>query len=178
MPYVEGGSLRDRLRHPRRSSLQIAEALRLPLATVVHIQRRLGLRRLAVLDLMRDIQSTFTERFLKLQVSAERPEPPRAPLPPPTAIAHQSSPTSGADDLFSGPPPRVAPPPPVAPGGPAPVLTSSHGLLARATAAVPEWGGTTRVPGGRGRSTRSITGWGGSSAAPNPRRIVSLEALR
>ena len=28
-------------------------------------------------DLMRDIQSTFTERFLKIQVSAERPEPPR-----------------------------------------------------------------------------------------------------
>ncbi len=28
-------------------------------------------------DLMHDIQSTFTERFLKIQVSAERPEPPR-----------------------------------------------------------------------------------------------------
>ena len=61
-------------------------------------------------DLMHDIQSTFTERFLKIQVSAERPEPPRAPPPPPpTAIAHQSAPTSGADDLFMGPPPRVAP---------------------------------------------------------------------
>ncbi len=39
-----------RLRHQRRSSLQIAEALHLPLATVVHVQRRLGLARLAVLD--------------------------------------------------------------------------------------------------------------------------------
>ena len=69
-------------------------------------------------DLMHDIQSTFTERFFKIQVSAERPEPPRAapPPPPPTAAVHPSAPTSGADDLFMGPPPRVGPPP-VAPGG-------------------------------------------------------------
>ena len=29
-------------------------------------------------DLMRDIQSTFTERFLKIQVTAEPPPPPAA----------------------------------------------------------------------------------------------------
>lgn len=40
----------QRLRHQRRSSLQIAEALGLPLATVVQVHRRLGLARLAVLD--------------------------------------------------------------------------------------------------------------------------------
>lgn len=39
-----------RLRHQRRSSLEIAAALGLPLATVVQVQRRLGLGRLAVLD--------------------------------------------------------------------------------------------------------------------------------
>jgi transposase InsO family protein len=39
-----------RLRQRRWSSLQIAEALRLPLPTVVQVQRRLGLARLAVLD--------------------------------------------------------------------------------------------------------------------------------
>jgi transposase InsO family protein len=39
-----------RLRHQRWSSVQIAEALRLPLPTVVHVQRRLGLARLTVLD--------------------------------------------------------------------------------------------------------------------------------
>ena len=39
-----------RLRHQRWSSLQIAAALRLPLPTVVHVQRRLGLARLRVLD--------------------------------------------------------------------------------------------------------------------------------
>ncbi|MEO7987276.1 MAG: DDE-type integrase/transposase/recombinase, partial [Gemmatimonadales bacterium] len=40
----------QRLRHQRRSSLEIAAALQLPLATVVQVQRRLGLARLAVLD--------------------------------------------------------------------------------------------------------------------------------
>ena len=111
-------------------------------------------------DLMRDIQSTFTERFLKIQVSAERPEPPRAPPPPPSAIAHQSAPTSGADDLFNGPPPRVAPPPPVAPGGPAPALTSSHGPLARATAAVPEVGRNDPCPCGSGKKYKKCHGVG------------------
>ncbi len=48
-------------------------------------------------DLMHDIQSTFTERFFKIQVSAEPPrEPPRRMPPPPP-------PSDGADDLFSGP---------------------------------------------------------------------------
>jgi transposase InsO family protein len=39
-----------RLRQQRRSSLEIAQALRLPVSTVVHVQRRLGLARLRVLD--------------------------------------------------------------------------------------------------------------------------------
>jgi preprotein translocase subunit SecA len=109
-------------------------------------------------DLMHDIQSTFTERFLKIQVSAERPEPPRAPPPPPpTAIAHQSAPTSGADDLFMGTPPRVAPP---ASGGPTPMLTSSHGPLARATAAVPEVGRNDPCPCGSGKKYKKCHGVG------------------
>src|SRR6185503_8685301 len=94
-------------------------------------------------DLMHDIQSTFTERFLKIQVSAERPEPPRMPPPPPpTAVSHPSAPTSGADDLFMGPPPRVPP----RPAGPAPAVTSSQGPIARATAAVPEVGRNDPCP--------------------------------
>ena len=109
-------------------------------------------------DLMHDIQSTFTERFLKIQVSAERPEPPRAPPPPPpTAIAHQSAPTSGADDLFMGTPPRVAPP---ASGGLTPTLTSSHGPLARATAAVPEVGRNDPCPCGSGKKYKKCHGVG------------------
>jgi hypothetical protein len=39
-----------RLRHRRQSSLQIAATLRLPLSTVVHVPRQLGLARLMVLD--------------------------------------------------------------------------------------------------------------------------------
>jgi hypothetical protein len=39
-----------RLRHQQKSSLEIAAALRLPLPTVVHLQRELGLARLTVLD--------------------------------------------------------------------------------------------------------------------------------
>jgi preprotein translocase subunit SecA len=109
-------------------------------------------------DLMHDIQSTFTEQFLKIQVSADRPEPPRAPPPPPpTAIAHQSAPTSGADDLFMGTPPRVAPPPP---GGPTPTLTSSHGPLARAAAAVPEVGRNDPCPCGSGKKYKKCHGVG------------------
>jgi preprotein translocase subunit SecA len=111
-------------------------------------------------DLMHDIQSTLTERFLKIQVSAERPEPPRAPPPPPTAIAHQSAPTSGADDLFMGTPPRVAPPPPVAPAGPGSALTSSHGPLGRATAAVPEVGRNDPCPCGSGKKYKKCHGAG------------------
>ncbi|MGQ0702095.1 MAG: preprotein translocase subunit SecA [Gemmatimonadales bacterium] len=47
-------------------------------------------------DLMRDIQATFTERYLKIQVTAE---PPRQAAPPPLP----PTPAWGADDLFAGP---------------------------------------------------------------------------
>ncbi|HEV8149461.1 MAG TPA: preprotein translocase subunit SecA [Gemmatimonadales bacterium] len=46
-------------------------------------------------DLMRDIQATFTERYFKIQVTAEPPRP--APPPPPIA-----TPQRGADDMFAG----------------------------------------------------------------------------
>jgi preprotein translocase subunit SecA len=46
-------------------------------------------------DLMRDVQATFTERYLKIQVSAEPPRP--APPPPPMPTSR------GADELFAGP---------------------------------------------------------------------------
>ena len=93
-------------------------------------------------DLMRDIQSTFTERFLKIQVSAE-PTPPggagravRRPPPPTRAARPTAEPVpapSGADDLFSGGAARVPPPPPSRrlAGGPAPALSSSLGPVGR-----------------------------------------------
>ncbi len=114
-------------------------------------------------DLMHDIQSTFTERFLKIQVSAERPEPPPRPAPPPpTAVSHPSAPTSGADDLFMGPAPRVRPPPPPAPGlrGPSPAVNSSLGPVGRATAAVPEVGRNDPCPCGSGKKYKKCHGVG------------------
>src|SRR6185436_19511328 len=47
-------------------------------------------------DLMRDLQATFSDRYLKIQVSAEPPRQAPPPPPPPT-------PRGGADDLFTGP---------------------------------------------------------------------------
>ena len=54
-------------------------------------------------DLMRDIHASFTERFLKIQVTAE---PPRPAPPPRPAVAERGT---GADDLFT-PAARAAPP--------------------------------------------------------------------
>jgi preprotein translocase subunit SecA len=53
-------------------------------------------------DLLRDIQATFAERYLKIQVSADRPAPPPPRAPPPTVLSAPSS-----DDLFAGPPTRT-----------------------------------------------------------------------
>jgi preprotein translocase subunit SecA len=115
-------------------------------------------------DLMHDIQSTFTERFLKIQVSAEaRPEPAarRPPPPPPVAETHAAAPTSGADDLFMGPPPRVPPSAPTSGSRrPDPVLSSSLGPVGRATAAVPEVGRNDPCPCGSGRKYKKCHGAG------------------
>jgi preprotein translocase subunit SecA len=109
-------------------------------------------------DLMRDIQSTFTERFLKIQVSAEpRAEPQaRRPMPPPTPVAasHPAAATSGADDLFMGAPPRAMPAAPTA------ALSSSLGPVGRATAAVPEVGRNDPCPCGSGKKYKKCHGVG------------------
>jgi preprotein translocase subunit SecA len=101
-------------------------------------------------DLMHDIQSTFTERFFKIQVSAEPPrEPPRRmpPSPPPSM--------DGTDDLFSGPPTR-GPASPAAAGS----LGTSLGPLGRATAAVPEVGRNDPCPCGSGKKYKKCHGVG------------------
>jgi preprotein translocase subunit SecA len=109
-------------------------------------------------DLMHDIQSTFTERFLKIQVSAEppRPEPQARRIPPQPAPA-----PVGADDLFTGSARRV-PPPPTAPtpATPAPAVSSSLGPVGRATAAVPEVGRNDPCPCGSGRKYKKCHGAG------------------
>jgi preprotein translocase subunit SecA len=67
-------------------------------------------------DLIRDMQASFTERFFKIQVTAE---PPRPPAPPPVArrpVAPRPAEPVGADDLFDPSarerPGIPAPPPP------------------------------------------------------------------
>src|SRR6185436_2860073 len=80
-------------------------------------------------DLMHDIQSTFTERFFKVQVSAEPPRQSPPPPPPPP-------PLSGSDDLFLGA--SVSSPVP-APGAAA-TLSSNLGPVGRTATAVPPVG--------------------------------------
>ncbi|MGH7508300.1 MAG: preprotein translocase subunit SecA [Gemmatimonadales bacterium] len=110
-------------------------------------------------DLMHDIQSTFTERFLKIQVSAEppRPEPQaRRPARQPSIPAR-----SAADELFSGPSSGVAAPP-TSPGSRAmgPAVNSSLGPVGRATAAVPEVGRNDPCPCGSGKKYKKCHGAG------------------
>ena len=106
-------------------------------------------------DLMHDIQSTFTERFLKIQVSAEPPRP-----EPARRVAQPVKAGSDADDLFNGP--RGAPNPPPSPmsRAPAPALNSSRGPVGRATAAVPETGRNDPCPCGSGKKYKKCHGAG------------------
>jgi preprotein translocase subunit SecA len=118
-------------------------------------------------DLIRDIQSTFTERFLKIQVTAEGPRPeaqrpvPRRPVAPAPEPEPAPAPT-GADDMFMGAS-RVPAPPPVAPvsRGPAPALSSSLGPVGRPGAAtVPEVGRNDPCPCGSGKKYKKCHGAG------------------
>ncbi|HET7040727.1 MAG TPA: preprotein translocase subunit SecA, partial [Gemmatimonadales bacterium] len=87
-------------------------------------------------DLLRDIQNTFTERFLLLTVTAE---PPRAPVrrPPPTLATRGPGEPGGApeaaDDLFTGGRPAAA--------AAAPAMARAAGL--------PAQGGGDTTPDGK-----------------------------
>jgi preprotein translocase subunit SecA len=97
---------------------------------------------------MRDIQGTFAERFLKVQVTAE---PQRRPAPPPPP------PSRPADDLFPGEPaaaaarrsPAVSPP---LVGGPA----GARAPMGAAT--VPEVGRNDPCPCGSGKKYKKCHG--------------------
>jgi preprotein translocase subunit SecA len=87
-------------------------------------------------DLMRDIHSTFTERFLKIQVSAEPPRPSSAPPSsrPTSQPPRKQGPEAGqANDMMPGaapdapPPPRPAPRLAGLPATPAPTITAPVG---------------------------------------------------
>ncbi|HKP29897.1 MAG TPA: preprotein translocase subunit SecA [Gemmatimonadales bacterium] len=101
-------------------------------------------------DLMRDANSTFSERYLKVQVSEPpRPgpgtttAPPRRPTPPPDKAS--------ADDLFTGP---VAPPPP------ATVTTSLGRMPTSSGGPVGQVGRNDPCPCGSGKKYKKCHGAG------------------
>jgi preprotein translocase subunit SecA len=103
-------------------------------------------------DLMHDIQSTFTERFLKVQVSAEPPRQAPPPPPPPPV-------PTGADDLFldgTRPAPASAARAAAAPAA----VTSSLGPVGRTATAVPPVGRNDPCPCGSGRKYKKCHGAG------------------
>ena len=114
-------------------------------------------------DLMRDIQSTFTERFLKIQVSAEGPPAGAAPggsaAGTSGAAAEPAPAPAGADDLFLGAAPgcRRRLRRPQRRAGAAPALTSSLGPVGRpAAATVPEVGRNDPCPCGSGQEVQEV----------------------
>ena len=110
-------------------------------------------------DLMRDLQATFTERYLKVQVSAEPPR--QAPPPPPIP-----TPQRGADELFAGAARTATGPmgglPPGGDGGgrPAPKVETSLGRLGPSGGGVPEVGRNDPCPCGSGKKYKKCHGAG------------------
>ncbi len=102
-------------------------------------------------DLMHDIQSTFTERFLKIQVSAEPPRP--------EPQARQSAPpATGRAGRGGRPVRRVLAPGTSTPAGCDPRSTARWVQSGRATAAVPEVGRNDPCPCGSGRKYKKCHG--------------------
>jgi preprotein translocase subunit SecA len=108
-------------------------------------------------DLMRDVHATFTERYLKVQVSAEPPRPappPRGrPQAPPEAEREPST-----DDLFTGPAASREPAPSPRPAS----VTTSLGRMP--TSAVPAAAGPVGrndpCPCGSGKKYKKCHGAG------------------
>ena len=98
-------------------------------------------------DLMRDIQATFTDRYLKIQVSAE---PPRQPPPPPI------TPRSGTDELFSGAARTSTGPM----GRPPPRVDTSMGRLGPSSGGLPIVGRNDPCPCGSGKKYKKFHGAG------------------
>jgi len=109
-------------------------------------------------DLMRDIHATFTERFLKIQVSAEGPRP----APPRPAPRTETGPAAtGSDDMFA-PEARMAPPPQIGPRlpPPPPITTNRGPLVSGAPTGSAEVGRNDPCPCGSGRKYKKCHGAG------------------
>jgi preprotein translocase subunit SecA len=127
-------------------------------------------------DLIRDIQGTFTERFLKVQVTATPSAPPPPPPPsggpdggtrpvghPPAgpAPAAAAPAPEGADDLFAGARRVAEPAPSSAPAAAQAALSSSLGPIGRpAAGVVPEVGRNDPCPCGSGKKYKKCHGVG------------------
>jgi preprotein translocase subunit SecA len=103
-------------------------------------------------DLVRDMQTTFSERYLKVQVSAE---PPRPAPPPRTTTAPPAPPPGSSDDLFTGP---ASPPPPPAPPRPSTVSTSLGRMPTGPGGMVPPVGRNDPCPCGSGKKYKKCHG--------------------
>jgi len=119
-------------------------------------------------DLMRDVQATFTEQFLKIQVSAEAPRP-AAPPPgafggrrpaPPSQPSQPSKPepVSGADELFA-PAARAEAAPTPTRAAPAALSTNLRPMRS-STGVVPEVGRNDPCPCGSGKKYKKCHGAG------------------
>jgi preprotein translocase subunit SecA len=108
-------------------------------------------------DLMRDVHASFTERFLKIQVTAE----PSRPMAPPRPVAADRS--VGADELFA-PDARMAPSPPPTVGPrlpPPPAITTNRGAIAPAASGNPSSvGRNDPCPCGSGKKYKKCHGVG------------------
>jgi preprotein translocase subunit SecA len=99
-------------------------------------------------DLLRDIQATFAERYLKIQVSADRPPPPQPMPPPPTVLSAPSS-----DDLFAGPATRTIGPTP-------PRITTPLGAIGASVPMGASVGRNDPCPCGSGKKYKKCHGAG------------------
>ncbi|MBX3147126.1 MAG: preprotein translocase subunit SecA [Gemmatimonadales bacterium] len=102
-------------------------------------------------DLIRDLRASFSDRYLKVQVTADAPPPPRqqAPLAPPPP--RQPS----TDDLFAGSARTSSGPrPPAA----APVVQSNIGRIGGPTGSVPVVGRNDPCPCGSGKKYKKCHG--------------------
>ncbi|MEP6591281.1 MAG: preprotein translocase subunit SecA [Gemmatimonadota bacterium] len=100
-------------------------------------------------DLLRDIQSTFAERYLKIQVSADGPPPP--PPPPPMVESGPHEPS--ADDLFSDAATRSL-------AAVAPRVSTGLGALGQGMPVVAEVGRNDPCPCGSGKKYKKCHGAG------------------
>ena len=111
-------------------------------------------------DLMRDVHASFTERFLKIQVTAELPRPPAPPRGRAEKPERALDPPQGSDDLFA-PDARMAPPPLTGTRPPvATPLSTNLGPVQSGGNGVPEVGRNDPCPCGSGKKYKKCHGVG------------------